>query len=64
MMPGFTKFLLFSSVFLLLFSGVLSAQEVITVKGRVLEGTEPLPGVSISMINANGKKTSHCKYRQ
>lgn len=56
MMPGFTKFLLFSWVFLLLFSGAVSAQEIITVKGKVLEGNEPLPGVSISMVNANGKK--------
>ncbi|WP_316794135.1 SusC/RagA family TonB-linked outer membrane protein [Pedobacter frigoris] len=56
MMPRFTKFLLIASALLFLFSGIATAQEVITVKGRVLEGNDPLPGVSISLINPNGKK--------
>ncbi len=56
MMPRFTKFLFTVSALLLLLSGVVHAQQLISVKGKVLEGKDPLPGVSISVINPDGKK--------
>ncbi|WP_316836030.1 SusC/RagA family TonB-linked outer membrane protein [Pedobacter nutrimenti] len=56
MMQRFTKFLLIASVFLFFLLEVGFAQDVITVRGKVLEGNEPLPGVTVSTVNANGKR--------